>query len=107
KASVSKGPELRQRRAARTSTMAIWRLAGECPSDIPEELEAQSFDGWNPWRERSQPTGDYILVPDPADPSRHLWVEILEVEGGETRKRFARASVSCKSYFWVPASDGA
>jgi hypothetical protein len=69
--------------------MAIWRLLGECPEVYTrQELETQSIDGWNPWREPFRLTGDYIVVPDPADLSRRLHVRVYDAHSDDCDQPF-------------------
>src|SRR5258708_8608723 len=85
--------------------MTIWCLVGECSKVYTrQELEAQSIEGWNPWREPCpRPTEDFIVVPDPTDLLRYCHVRIYEVAQGENRK-VAQVSRAGKWFFWVPAS---
>ena len=85
--------------------MSVWRFLGECPSGKSrEEIEAQSIDGWNPWREpwvRSMEPD--IVVPDPRDPMRWRHAHVYRVERGHGAK-FAATSSDRVWFFWIPAS---
>jgi hypothetical protein len=94
--------------------MALWRLLGKVrQAKNREELEAQSFEGWNPWRDGMfQLREPDIVVPDPRDPTKRCHAHIYEVSRASWVTKFASLFLPDASndsangfwYFYVPAT---